>query len=170
MTEAADPVQTELDAFLASPQAETLGVAHEDTESIARLFLSISYGMAQRAPRLLSGADMHGLLGHEMPHHFPRKSPLAEKVPAVLRAYVEHMIATQEVPAAFDLKRGLESTLPEFLETVRTGHNPHGHHHHHHHGQQETIRRDQPKVGRNDPCPCSSGKKYKKCHGKAGAA
>jgi preprotein translocase subunit SecA len=28
------------------------------------------------------------------------------------------------------------------------------------------IRLDQPKVGRNDPCPCGSGKKYKKCHGK----
>ncbi len=27
------------------------------------------------------------------------------------------------------------------------------------------IRRDEPKVGRNDPCPCGSGKKYKKCHG-----
>ena len=26
-------------------------------------------------------------------------------------------------------------------------------------------RRDGPKVGRNDPCPCGSGKKYKKCHG-----
>jgi preprotein translocase subunit SecA len=30
----------------------------------------------------------------------------------------------------------------------------------------ETVRRDRPKVGRNDPCPCGSGKKYKKCHGK----
>ncbi|MBN1515330.1 preprotein translocase subunit SecA [Candidatus Sumerlaeota bacterium] len=28
-----------------------------------------------------------------------------------------------------------------------------------------TYRRDQPKVGRNDPCPCGSGKKYKKCCG-----
>jgi preprotein translocase subunit SecA len=27
------------------------------------------------------------------------------------------------------------------------------------------IRREEPKVGRNDPCPCGSGKKYKKCHG-----
>jgi len=27
------------------------------------------------------------------------------------------------------------------------------------------IRRDGPKVGRNDPCPCGSGKKYKSCHG-----
>jgi preprotein translocase subunit SecA len=30
-----------------------------------------------------------------------------------------------------------------------------------------TVRRDEPKVGRNDPCPCGSGKKYKKCHGVA---
>jgi preprotein translocase subunit SecA len=27
------------------------------------------------------------------------------------------------------------------------------------------IVREGPKVGRNDPCPCGSGKKYKKCHG-----
>jgi preprotein translocase subunit SecA len=26
--------------------------------------------------------------------------------------------------------------------------------------------RAMPVVGRNDPCPCGSGKKYKKCHGK----
>jgi preprotein translocase subunit SecA len=31
----------------------------------------------------------------------------------------------------------------------------------------KTVRHDQPKVGRNDPCPCGSGKKYKKCHGAA---
>lgn len=30
----------------------------------------------------------------------------------------------------------------------------------------ETYRRIQPKVGRNDPCPCGSGKKYKKCCGR----
>ena len=23
-----------------------------------------------------------------------------------------------------------------------------------------------PKIGRNDPCPCGSGKKYKQCHGR----
>jgi preprotein translocase subunit SecA len=36
-------------------------------------------------------------------------------------------------------------------------------------GEQEitkpkTIRRSAPRIGRNDPCPCGSGKKYKKCH------
>jgi preprotein translocase subunit SecA len=35
-------------------------------------------------------------------------------------------------------------------------------------GERKTkqIKLDQPKVGRNDPCPCGSGKKYKKCCGK----
>jgi len=32
-------------------------------------------------------------------------------------------------------------------------------------GSQPTQRRSGEKVGRNDPCPCGSGKKYKKCHG-----
>ena len=31
---------------------------------------------------------------------------------------------------------------------------------------EKPIVREEPKVGRNDPCPCGSGKKYKKCCGK----
>ncbi|MDT8342737.1 MAG: SEC-C metal-binding domain-containing protein, partial [Longimicrobiales bacterium] len=42
------------------------------------------------------------------------------------------------------------------------------------HGQRkgvdkEPVRRQGPRVGRNDPCPCGSGKKYKKCCGAASA-
>ena len=33
-------------------------------------------------------------------------------------------------------------------------------------GKAGPVVRGQPKVGRNDPCPCHSGKKYKQCHGK----
>ena len=32
-------------------------------------------------------------------------------------------------------------------------------------GEVQTVRREGKKVGRNDPCPCGSGKKYKRCHG-----
>jgi preprotein translocase subunit SecA len=40
-------------------------------------------------------------------------------------------------------------------------------------GQQKEPKKAQPvrvekKVGRNEPCPCGSGKKYKQCHGKQG--
>jgi len=36
-------------------------------------------------------------------------------------------------------------------------------------GRGAELRRDAPKVGRNDPCPCGSGKKYKACHGRSGS-
>jgi len=51
---------------------------------------------------------------------------------------------------------GVASALPQAAAAVgdamTQGHTP--------------VLRDQPKVGRNDPCPCGSGKKYKQCHGK----
>jgi len=34
-----------------------------------------------------------------------------------------------------------------------------------HGSKQEPVRSVEPKPGRNDPCPCGSGKKYKKYHG-----
>ena len=35
----------------------------------------------------------------------------------------------------------------------------------HHHNKPQTVVRQSPKVGRNDPCSCGSGKKFKKCCG-----
>ena len=32
-------------------------------------------------------------------------------------------------------------------------------------GAPRPLQQDGPKIGRNDPCPCGSGKKYKHCHG-----
>ncbi|MDX2159166.1 MAG: SEC-C metal-binding domain-containing protein [Hyphomicrobiaceae bacterium] len=63
---------------------------------------------------------------------------------------------------------------PSSSETVNSGHShshedacgcghDHHHHGHHHHAPVVTYQRSAPKVGRNDPCPCGSGKKHKKC-------
>ncbi|WP_425316216.1 SEC-C metal-binding domain-containing protein [Stutzerimonas chloritidismutans] len=46
----------------------------------------------------------------------------------------------------------------------------HDHDHHHVHGphcnhSHEPVRNPLKDVGRNDPCPCGSQQKYKKCHG-----
>lgn len=54
----------------------------------------------------------------------------------------------------------------EEVETHEHVHGPNCNHHHHHHDVLKPIVRDNPKVGRNDPCICGSGKKYKKCCGK----
>jgi len=37
-------------------------------------------------------------------------------------------------------------------------------------GKGTELRKDTPDVGRNDPCPCGSGRKYKNCHGRPGGA
>ncbi|MGE3262017.1 MAG: YchJ family protein [Bacteriovoracia bacterium] len=42
-----------------------------------------------------------------------------------------------------------------------------GHEHHAPREPQKPMVREEPKVGRNDPCSCGSGKKFKKCHGAA---
>jgi hypothetical protein len=49
-------------------------------------------------------------------------------------------------------------------------HGPDCQHDHHAREAVETYRREQPKLGRNDPCHCGSGKKFKKCHGLADEA
>ncbi|MBC7742310.1 MAG: YchJ family protein [Bdellovibrionaceae bacterium] len=47
---------------------------------------------------------------------------------------------------------------------------PAGQTHDHHHAKPVTVQREGPKIGRNDPCTCGSGKKYKKCCGAEASA
>lgn len=80
--------------------------------------------------------------------------------------YVRDVVAEMEWWACFREETGEESDesdTPEWLDRLMPsigGPNLiHG---------EGTFRRDAPKVSRNDPCPCGSGKKFKKCCGKEG--
>lgn len=55
-------------------------------------------------------------------------------------------------------------------EAGKAEHEPHVHGPdcNHAHEPAAPYRREEPKLGRNDPCHCGSGRKYKKCHGAAG--
>ena len=79
----------------------------------------------------------------------------------MLSAFFEHLEATEVVAQAYEIRRGLEETAEEFLATVRTGENVH-----HAPAREAPFVHGAPKLGRNDPCSCGSGKKYKKCHGR----
>ncbi len=46
-------------------------------------------------------------------------------------------------------------------------HGPNCNHDHDHHHAHAPVKNPMRQVGRNDPCPCGSGKKFKKCHGSA---
>jgi len=156
-------VTLEVSTFLDSEPARALtGLGRGDVRSIAELFVELCYERLGKKPATLDGDDLHVLLGHEMPGRMAVRDPLARHVPAVLAAYFDHLEEDQLVPHAYEIRRGIDATLDEFLETVRTGANAH----HQVHVPLKPLVNGAPKLGRNDPCSCGSGKKYKKCHGK----
>jgi len=68
------------------------------------------------------------------------------------------------VEFALDERLRLHGLAPVFEAERHAEHHDHeGHDHHLEHA--ESHPGATPKPGRNDPCPCGSGKKYKKCHG-----
>ena len=156
-------VTLDLAAFLDSPQAAALEEpAPDDVRRIAGAFLTCCYEELGKKPALLDGQDLHAVVGHLLPGRMQRKDPLAAHAGPVLRAFLAHLEESSVVSDAWELRKALEETLPEFQETVRTGRNAH----HHGHVRQEPVVHKAPKLGRNDPCFCGSGKKFKKCHGK----
>jgi hypothetical protein len=156
--------ETALDvaAFLDSDEARALELPREHVKRVAELYVGACYDEVGKAPHLVDGHDVHSIVGHVLPGRLKRRDPLAEHVPAILGAYLTHLETSKVVSQAYEQRRALEGTLDEFQEVVRTGQAAH----HHHHEKQDPFVHGAPKLGRNDPCSCGSGKKYKKCHGR----
>jgi len=73
------------------------------------------------------------------------------------RIRMETMLALHQVR----VEQPVEVEEPKQTEEVQYSHGADAEAH----DDADTYRRSQPKVGRNEPCPCGSGKKYKQCHG-----
>lgn len=73
--------------------------------------------------------------------------------PDVLKAFFSFLSSSGKFPGAGDWSAFVLQMVPRYLESFRNDGSMKG----------ETVRKVLPKVGRNDPCPCGSGKKYKKC-------
>jgi hypothetical protein len=95
--------------------------------------------------------------------------PVHERVPGPLLATQPHIFAKVQELIAEDVKEAAmaEDTAAliwrpiqvaiEAFDAALTGRRP---------GEQQgTVVHEGPQVGRNEPCPCGSGKKFKKCHG-----
>jgi preprotein translocase subunit SecA len=78
-----------------------------------------------------------------------------------IRSLFNLHIVSEEPPEALRVRRGPRRPSGLTFTGPNQGAAPAGEED----GKTKTIVRDQPKVGRNEPCPCGSGKKYKKCHG-----
>ena len=154
-------IALELAAFLDSDEARRLDVKTADLRKITEAFLAVCFEELGKAPRMFDAEDVRTAVAGRLPGHFGRRDPLASQVPAVLDAYFDHLELSQVVTQSFEIRLGLGQALDEFLATVEAGSAAHASAR-----PQPTVRHHAEKTGRNDPCFCGSGKKFKKCHGK----
>lgn len=82
-----------------------------------------------------------------------------EAVLKVAEGHVDFARTSMGTTAASGLRKHLQAPLRAVLPERLPEEAEHGY----------TIQRDEAKVGRNDPCPCGSGKKYKRCCASGGS-
>ena len=147
--------------FLDSSPARALTeVRGPDLREIATALIESAFEDLGKKPRLLDGEDAAPWLAGVAARLRPRdaRAPL---LPAILGAYLAHLESSEVVPNAFELRRDLEGQVSGCVARIRAGEiEPR-------HTKGETVVHRAEKLGRNDPCFCGSGKKFKKCHGKA---
>ena len=113
---------------------------------------------------LRQGIGLRGYAQKNPKQEYKRESfELFESLLDIVRNEVTKVLMTVQVRTQADVE---EAAQPEAVENVQ----------YHHAGYDEALDKGEehkqrpahadPKVGRNDPCPCGSGKKYKHCHGK----
>ena len=76
-----------------------------------------------------------------------------QDVPQLVEAYFEYLDMSGKIPDAARWTEEMPEASAYYENHLRSDGSVKG----------ETVRRTLAKVGRNDPCPCGSGKKFKKC-------
>lgn len=149
-----------LAAFLDSPAAITLRAPDTAGQRVlAKAFLEACYHDLGTTPRHLDGDLMEEAFTRRMPARLKAKEPLAKHAALVVEALLDFTKARETMPFAFEAQMALHRGEDAFLAAVADPKLPR-------HLVQETVKHGAAKTGRNDPCSCGSGKKFKHCHGK----
>lgn len=129
-------------------------------------FLEACYQDAGAAPEKLDGDQVREIALTHLPRRCFPKEPFVPQLGAILAAFFDHLEETTLVPQLFEIRRTLADVgarIPEAVRSVPDGERRGDD------SPRKPIRRPSDKVGRNDPCPCGSGKKYKQCCLKLGS-
>jgi preprotein translocase subunit SecA len=126
------------------PLVEYKGEAYKYFEELMQnVRLQICTGLFRSASNLSAFENMLAILSRSAKAVGPSTAAPAGPAGALPRPQISTTVTSSSVPtAAAEPPAEKEVQLPKV-----------------------TIRRELPKVGRNDPCPCGSGKKFKNCHG-----
>lgn len=112
-------------------------------------------GYAQKDPKIeykREGYEMFEAMNHSIQE---------DSVRFMMRAKLSDDSPLKRIAVAKDIKEGKANDVSPEVEAERARENMSGEEQ-----KNVPVRRETTKVGRNDPCPCSSGKKYKNCCGK----
>jgi hypothetical protein len=149
--------------FVDSPESRALEAVPADARRVVARRLYAALAETGKPLDKLGSSEVHGWLLHAVPDQFKPRDPLLPHVLPVLKALLDfsERTAGRKLDA---MRASSEELFPDLEEVLVTGH---AHHHgdHDEHAPEVPFVREQPKVGRNDPCTCGSGKKFKKCHG-----
>lgn len=152
-------VRLEMKAFFKSKAAADVGEG-DDVKMILRLYLECYYIYHEMAPKEMDAASFKDVAHGTFPRRFMGDEKYLKKVPQVVRAYQDYLkdnIHLNDLPriekSIDDLEKKFSKLVKGVKKADRLPDDP----------PTEQIVRDDTKLGRNDPCPCGSGKKYKKC-------
>ncbi len=81
--------------------------------------------------------------------------PVRQGVPHLLEAFFDYLATSGKYPDAEEWSEWMPAITERYTARLREDGSVKG----------KTVRQKLDKVGRNEPCPCGSGKKYKRCHG-----
>jgi hypothetical protein len=156
-------IALDLASFLDSSHAGKVpGLSREQERAALEQFLRAAYDDLGQAPHLLDGHQLHELLGHVLPGRFGRGDRAVPHVPRLVGRYFDHLEEVVALSHSYEVRSALDATADEFIQAATSGRVAH------HAAPVAPIVNKAPKLGRNDPCWCGSGKKFKKCHGAAG--
>jgi hypothetical protein len=152
-------VKLEMKNFFRSSSARLVG-DDDNVKTVLRFFLECFYIHHDMAPKEMDGAVFKDVVLGVFPRRFTGKEKYLSIVPDVVNAYMQYLqkeTHLQDLPQIQKTLAGFPKRFTKAVKSVkeadRIADEP----------PAQQIVRDDSKVGRNDPCPCGSGKKYKKC-------
>jgi len=152
-------VRIEMKNFLKTKTAQSIE-DNQDTRTIVRFFLECFYIYLDMPPKEMTGRDFREAVLEILPRRFTGKEKYLSQVPQVAAAYMEYLRSSTDLKDLPQIEKTLEELKKRFIKKVKSVKDTDR-------IQDEApvsqIVREKVKLSRNDPCPCGSGKKYKKC-------
>ncbi len=132
-------------------------------DGLALLLATLSEDLAE-TPEGLDGEKVRELMERMLPARMEGREPFAQLLPDLVEEFLTFTAAECGLACTFEWVHAVGASRDGYTAALRDSARPR-------HGGKARFAPDvrpSAKLGRNDPCPCGSGRKYKKCCGGAG--